>query len=825
MAETKTHRKNLLWLQSGGCGGCTLSLVCAEHPDFLTSLDDAGIDIIWHPSLSEASGSEAVEIIRRIEHEEIPLDILCLEGAVISGPNGSGRFHMASGYQDRPMKDLIGALAAIADYVVAVGSCAAFGGISAAGDNHIEAMGLTYEGDEAGGLLGREFRSRLDLPAINIAGCPTHPGWIVETLCQISANGLGIADLDQYGRPKSMSNKLAHHGCPRNEFYEFKASASKLCELGCLMENLGCKGTQAAGDCNIRGWNGNGSCITGGYPCIACTEPGFEEPGHPFVVTPKIAGIPSGLPTDMPKAWFVALASLSKAATPERLRKNAHSQHICLAPQSKTRGAEAMTRLIVGPFNRVEGDLEVKLDIADGVVASARVVSPLYRGFEHILQDKDPRDALVYAPRICGICSVSQSTAAVLALAEAQGVLTVPANGVLSRNLIAATENVADHLTHFYLFFMPDFARDIYRHRFWHDEVATRFRALHGTAMAEVLPARAQFMQILGLLAGKWPHTMTLQPGGTSRAVEKQEVPRLRALLASFRRFLERVVIGDELERFSALWSIDALHAWRDEQLPKGGDLVRFLQLADDLDLHLLGRANDVFMSFGAYEQSGTHLFDRGVLQSGTRKELDTASITEDVSHAWMQGGTPPAHPFDGQTIPGRMEEPGYTWCKAPRLSGKVVEVGALARQAVNGHPLILSAIAESGGNVRNRILARFVEIAIVIAQMERWVAQIKPGERFCQHHKIPETADGIGLVEAARGSLGHWLRIREGRISNYQIIAPTTWNFSPRDADETPGALEQALVATPIRDGEREPVAVQHVVRSFDPCMVCTVH
>jgi hydrogenase large subunit len=82
-----------------------------------------------------------------------------------------------------------------------------------------------------------------------------------------------------------------------------------------------------------------------------------------------------------------------------------------------------------------------------------------------------------------------------------------------------------------------------------------------------------------------------------------------------------------------------------------------------------------------------------------------------------------------------------------------------------------------------------------------------------------------MGLVEAARGSLGHWLSIRRGRILNYQIIAPTTWNFSPRDADGVPGALEQALVGAPVCDGETNPVAVQHVVRSFDPCMVCTVH
>lgn len=80
-------------------------------------------------------------------------------------------------------------------------------------------------------------------------------------------------------------------------------------------------------------------------------------------------------------------------------------------------------------------------------------------------------------------------------------------------------------------------------------------------------------------------------------------------------------------------------------------------------------------------------------------------------------------------------------------------------------------------------------------------------------------------MVEAARGSLGHWLEVKKGKISNYQIIAPTTWNFSPRDEQGVPGALEQALEGAPVREGEKDPVAVQHIVRSFDPCMVCTVH
>ncbi len=167
---------------------------------------------------------------------------------------------------------------------------------------------------------------------VNVAGCPTHPGWVVETLAALAAGGFGVDDLDALGRPRFYADQLVHHGCTRNEYYEFKASAEQPSDLGCMMEHMGCKGTQAHADCNTRLWNGEGSCTRGGYACISCTEPGFENPGHPFHATPKIAGIPIGLPTDMPKAWFVALASLAKSATPRRVRVNATSDHVTVPP-------------------------------------------------------------------------------------------------------------------------------------------------------------------------------------------------------------------------------------------------------------------------------------------------------------------------------------------------------------------------------------------------------------------------------------------------------------------------------------------------------------
>jgi Ni,Fe-hydrogenase I large subunit len=482
-----------------------------------------------------------------------------------------------------------------------------------------------------------------------------------------------------------------------------------------------------------------------------------------------------------------------------------------------------MSRRIVGPFNRVEGDLEVQLDIEGNTVTLAHVVSPLYRGFEQMLHGKDPRDALVYAPRICGICSVAQSVAAAMALADAQGV-DMPLNGQLATNLVLATENVADHLTHFYLFFMPDFAREVYQKESWYPHAQKRFRAMQGEASKQVLPARAAFMHLMGLLAGKWPHSLAIQPGGTTRALEAQENIRLLNTLYSFRQFLEETLFGDSLENMLAINSLAQLQQWAAQDSPQSSDLRFFLELCEALQLDQLGQTRNGFMSYGAYPMQGERLFAQGVWLNELLP-LDTKAISEDISHSWLTQQQNPSHPYHGVTLPDADAANGYTWCKAPRLAGEVVEVGALARQLVNGQPLILDLVADSSGNVRNRVIARLFELARIIVEMEGWAKAIVPKQPFCQTLPTPDEAEGMGLMEAARGSLGHWLRIRKGRILNYQIIAPTTWNFSPRDQKGIPGALERALAGAPLREGESEPVAVQHIVRSFDPCMVCTVH
>jgi hydrogenase large subunit len=473
-----------------------------------------------------------------------------------------------------------------------------------------------------------------------------------------------------------------------------------------------------------------------------------------------------------------------------------------------------MTRIVLGPFNRVEGDLEISLDAEHGEVRDARVNSPLFRGFEQLLVGRAPQDALVIVPRICGICSVAQSAAAAAALASLSGVV-VPYNGRLAGQLIQANENMADHLTHFYLFFMPDFTRAAYSQHPWHAAAHKRFAAVKGTAAADALVARASFLKLMGYLAGRWPHSLALQPGGTTKAMTAAERVRVLALLRDFRSYLETTLLGGPLEAFVALDSEASLREWA---TGRTSDFACFLDLGFDLGLERIGRATDCFLSYGAYG-----LFEAGYWQAQTgAANLDAGLITEDVCSAWLSG-VAPLPPARGETHVDADKPDAYTWCKAPRYGTQVVETGALARQMVAGQPLVRDLVMRNGGSVIARMAARMVELATVVPAMEQWTRDIVLGESFYADSQLPDAGEGVGLVEAARGSLGHWLSVKSGRIDRYQIIAPTTWNFSPRDAGGQAGPLEQALVGLPV--GDNALPTIEHVVRSFDPCMVCTVH
>lgn len=300
-----------------------MSLLNSEQPGFLTFLGEYGLRLAWHPFFSSGAGDEVLRILSRFINKKEKLDILAVEGTIYTGHDENGVYDL---FCNAPFKEWVVKLARVSRYTLAIGTCSSFGGIPAASENPMQATGLQFFRERKGGVLGKDYVSESGLPVVNIAGCPAHPDWIVESILALTKEELKTNDLDEFQRPCIFYEKLAHHACPRNEYYEFKASAEIYSQQGCLFENLGCKGTQCESDCNERLWLARtGSCTRGGFPCISCTSPRFPDAFSPFFETSKISDIPTTLPRDVPKAWYVAISGLAKLACPKRLLMNATS--------------------------------------------------------------------------------------------------------------------------------------------------------------------------------------------------------------------------------------------------------------------------------------------------------------------------------------------------------------------------------------------------------------------------------------------------------------------------------------------------------------------
>lgn len=310
--------KTLLWLQGGACGGNTLSLLNANDPDLLEFLEDYNIKILWHPSLSLESDGDVAAILDNIISERVKLDILVFEGTVILGPKGTGRFNLFMG---KPMKDWLKSIANKADYVIAIGDCASFGGVPASNPNPTESTGLQFHKKSKGGFLGSEFRSKKGLPVINISGCPAHPNWFLSTLALIAEDKLTEDMLDEYNRPKFIYSTTTQFGCPRNIYFAYKVSVKEFGHReGCLYFELGCKGSYTHSPCNLILWNNQSSKTRVGTPCFGCTE--FDFPTFNFFITEKNrSGIPKNLPIGVSIGTYVMLASVARAAAPRFLLK------------------------------------------------------------------------------------------------------------------------------------------------------------------------------------------------------------------------------------------------------------------------------------------------------------------------------------------------------------------------------------------------------------------------------------------------------------------------------------------------------------------------
>ena len=546
-------------------------------------------------------------------------------------------------------------------------------------------------------------------------------------------------------------------------------------------------------------------------------------------------------------------------------------------------------------MTRIEGHLRIEAEVNGGKVTEAWASGTMFRGIEKIVEGKDAREAWIWAQRICGVCTTVHAIASVRAVEDAIGA-TPPPNAELVRNLIAGSQLVHDHVIHFYHLHALDWvdvvsalkanparasrlAQSISDYpnssRTYFQAALRRLKPLAASgqlslfasgywghpayrltpeenliAVAHYLDAlqwQRDVIRIHAVLGGKNPHPQTFVVGGMAtpldlnspQAINAERITFLRERLATMRTFVQQVYIPDVLLVASAY----------PEWTSIGGGTKNFLTYG--------GYGN------GPIGDTASYLFPRGIIHDldlTTVRPLDQAKITEQVARSWYsydQGDLAALHPYNGETnakytgpqppYEWLYSDRKYSWLKAPRYDGQVMEVGPLARALVAyaaGVPAVkqsvdatlkkLGAKPAALYSTLGRVAARALESEIVMSRLEGWLDQLERNmnsgdTRIADtakwaHSSWPQSARGFGPHEVPRGALGHWVEIQNGLISRYQAVVPTTWNASPRDAEGQPGPYEQALVGTPVADPSR-PLELLRTVHSFDPCLACAVH
>lgn len=266
----------VIWLQGAGCTGCSISILNSRSPKIKNLLLDelvpgAYINLLFQPTIMAGSGEMVINVLKEAKAKKGEY-ILVLEGAI---PTAEGGIYATTGEeQGKPVTLLERAISLGKDAlaVIALGTCAAYGGIPAASPNPTAAKGI-----------GEVLAARnITVPVINIPGCPPHPDWFMGTVAKILLSGLSAVELDEIGRPKDFFGTLIHENCPRRADFDKGKFAKTIGDAGCLYE-LGCKGHFTYADCPLRQWNnGVNWCIRNNSPCLGCVEPEFPDITSPF---------------------------------------------------------------------------------------------------------------------------------------------------------------------------------------------------------------------------------------------------------------------------------------------------------------------------------------------------------------------------------------------------------------------------------------------------------------------------------------------------------------------------------------------------------------
>jgi hydrogenase large subunit len=520
-----------------------------------------------------------------------------------------------------------------------------------------------------------------------------------------------------------------------------------------------------------------------------------------------------------------------------------------------------VARAVVDPLTRIEGHLRVEVEIDGGEVKDAWISGSLYRGMETVLKDRAPQDAFYVSQRICGVCPISHGHASTMSAESAMGI-QIPNGARIVRNIIEGAQYLHSHILWFYTLAALDYVDPVkalsadiaetyalaqaagtsvsdfgavakrlagfveggqlsifsngwFGHPAYAADMPPELHLIAVAHYLEALEIQGEASAIIGIMGGKFPHFMTSVNGGTTFVPTEEKLDDVLFRLTRVVDFVKNTMLPDTLA------------------------IAPFY-----LDATTYGAGHGNFLSWGVFNdesfEGNNRYLPAGWVEGGNLavSDSDVENVTEDVEHSWYDSPSG-LKPAEGQTSAKFTEystDDKYSWGKAARYMDKPAEVGPLARMLVaylRGvapvKELIDSTLAALGVpgqpevllSLLGRVAARNLETAYVadltVAQFTELIEAIKGGDlKLFEPHEVKDGA-GHGLWEAPRGSVAHFMGVKSGKIDHYQVVAPTTWNIAPRDAEGVRGPMEEALIGAPVLDPEK-PMEVVRIARSFDP-------
>lgn len=450
-----------------------------------------------------------------------------------------------------------------------------------------------------------------------------------------------------------------------------------------------------------------------------------------------------------------------------------------------------MTEISISPVTRISGLLSVDLYLdSQGIVGEANCIGEQFRGFEMMMKGRHIRDAVYFTQRICGICSMAHGYIAARLVGQIYGLELTPDILRLQQAMLGA-EFLQNHIRHFYLLVLPDYLDS--------DSAADSLLQLNGDVLepsrfskkqqAELIEHYFASMEhsrnchnMLAVFGGKIPHQHGLVAEGVTVAMTSDKRMQFLSLLAQVKEFIDRILLPD-------CWLLAEVYQ----------------------DYFEIGSRPARYISYGLFDPKLGGDFPAGIYDEGKFLPVNIEEIHESICYAWYRE-------IDQQIRPDPDKPGAYTWVKAPRYRGMALEGGPLARDVICNPDK-----AGKCNGVMPRLLARAKEASVIASWIREWINAIPDTDNLIEPIDKPVLAKAVHINDAPRGPLLHAMAVDGDEVAGYDIITPTTWNFSPKDDLGQPGPAEEALIGTMVEPNYL--AAPGRIIRSFDPCISCGTH